>query len=111
MGTMYYARNLVTKKAYELGKGAWGRIATDGFIDATDAARLQKEISAKVIVSGGWVQETVDDIAYHQMIAEALSKLGDQLELVSDMGEDSPTEGFEVVGTRYPLTDATIAEG
>jgi len=101
MGVLYYACNLETKKAYELGKGDWYRLSKKGFIDASDAEKLREEITEKVITTPQWDDETVNNVSYHKMIAISLSLLGNKLELVSDDMLESLGTGFVVIGTRY----------
>jgi hypothetical protein len=102
MGILYYARNPETKRAYELGKGHWFKLAgPDGLADCSDYERILRVITDEMIREPLWTKEAVEDLDYHREIARALVSLGPMLEIADDSTWDDPTEGYEMVGGRY----------
>jgi hypothetical protein len=102
MGILYYARNPETKKAYELGKGHWFKLAgTEDVADCSDYERVLRVITDEIIREPLWEKKAVEDLDYHREIARALVALGPSLEIVDDTTWDDPVEGYVMVGTRY----------
>ena len=102
MGTLYYAVNIETKQAYELGKGAWFALCdgTTHFSDCSDREKVLARVTG-VIRAGGWTEEVQVDTRYHERIADALVRLGPRVKIVDDASCLKPLDGLELIGSRY----------
>jgi hypothetical protein len=102
MGILYYARNPETKKACELGKGHWFKLAgPDDIADCSDYDRVLRVITDEIIREPLWAKEAVEDLDYHRQIARALVALGPILEIVDDCAWNDPVGGYVIVDSRY----------
>jgi len=106
MGTLYYAVNTDTKRAYELGKGAWFLLVSDRsnwpwIADVSDYEKVLATVGRDIIGGGGWTDNAVADVAYHAEIAKELVSIGPKVEIRDDSRWDDPTGGCVIIGTRY----------
>jgi len=96
MGTIFYAVNPETQKAYELGKGNWIALCKENDEWTADCSRFEailQKISDEILGTA--------DPEYNVEIATALCALGPFLQIRDDHDGSNPIAGLELAGSRY----------
>lgn len=109
MGVYWYLCRPDTKTMFEAGKSAW-TLLHDGEGEASVPRTVEGWLER---VKRYWTEgDGQDDVAYQQLMAEALHKFcvgGERFWVISDAGDGvfelTVAQGFELVGSIYYLGD------